>query len=159
MKLNTAINTIKRTYGIELLLKVVYNYASEIVCKDLGIAVPEYGFYNNSNSKTAGFYNYKSKNIGLNIAAIKPMLDDVITISDANKFMNKVVDMIAHELRHAYQDSKGLIDPANYTSVYDNFEGYWNDDLEVDARRYAQQNTLGIVFEITKDVIGIAECM
>lgn len=51
----------------------------------------------------------------------------------------KQLSSMAHELRHAKQLESGILDNYEYINGAEDFDAYFNQDIEIDARRYQEE--------------------
>lgn len=100
--------------------------------------IPEIDYYFNENVYDFGFYSSNENKIYINCLQL-----------DHPK---NIVKTIAHELRHCWQTEQINLpkelqndftkvlkfNDKNYIDPYDNYEAYWNQPMEVDARLYSE---------------------
>lgn len=111
-----------------------------------------------SNSKVLGYYDPNNKCIILNNNYLN---------SNFNQSYKTALDTILHEGRHAYQDQvvNNLIEHDNlveknewkynnehYYSPEKNYEKYWKQPIEVDARNFAKNYAIQIELDKAKTV-------
>lgn len=108
------------------------------IADELGIYPPELSFYYSPNEYDGGGFSGEYNIISLNMRNIDNP--------------ESLLGTLAHEMRHAWQHERACLpdelqtdlDRAlkfnfdNYISPYDNYEGYRNQLIEVDARTYAE---------------------
>ena len=154
MKINTAVKILNNYGGGKIILSIIYNVTADILCKQLNIQKPELYFY--ENNVTGGQYSPKNKWVALNVKSADALLE-ADNLMDCNYGFLRTVDLVAHELRHAWQDNNNMIDINNYTSIEKDYKKYMNDPIEVDAREYACKVSRQIVGEVMSMFANFAD--
>lgn len=74
-------------------------------------------------------------------------------------FFEKMCDTILHEYRHAYQTKTGMFDTCEYKKATKDYNEYYNQGCEVDAREWASKiwkengaQLLGAIFNFLEDL-------
>ncbi len=156
MKLTMAIGIITDIYNIDMAAKVLATYISKVACKELNIEEPEICTYTRSTKEVA-VYVPEAKQIGLNMKYVKELILSASTVN--MKPINEVAEFIVHEIRHAWQYAGNMETPKNYVNGNDNFDKYYNQPIEIDARQYAKENYRRYLQEAESMIIGMAEYM
>ena len=86
--------------------------------------------------------------ITLNINFIKKAFTEKNCIS----LLNNMIDTCLHECRHAWQFETGEFDFDAYITSSENFDAYYNQAIEVDARKFASRE-LKIMNTETKEAL------
>ena len=99
-------------------------------------------------SGAEGEYLIGKGTIVLNASYIKKAFEERNCIS----LLNNLLDTCLHECRHAWQFETKAYDFNKYISSSTNFDAYYNQSIEVDAREYAARE-LKIVSTETKEAL------
>lgn len=112
----------------------------DTIAKDLNLEnIPKIGYYYEESTYDMGAYSSIDNCIYINCYCL-----------DAPE---KIVRTIAHELRHCWQEEQInapdnlqsdfvkilKFNNENYIDPYDNYESYWNQPMEIDARMYVER--------------------
>lgn len=144
---------------------IIDDYISNIVASKartiLDVKVPLY--YEELSNKTMGRCRIIGK---MNIVQINecasPSNIAVLYKSDKDSaifFFEKICDTILHEYRHAYQIKTGMFDTCQYKKASKDYNAYYNQACEVDARKWASKTwkengtqLLSTVFSFLEDL-------
>ena len=145
------------SYGGSLLIaNVIFNTVADIVCEDLNINKPEFFCYSNNESKAGAAYNHKEKSIYMNLVCIEDLMSTINDKIDFNWMFVKQIELVAHELRHAWQDANGKLNLTDYVNVDGgDHDKYWNHPIEKDARSYGFRMAREIRDMVVECVIGL----
>lgn len=91
-----------------------------------------------------GVYDDINKSISLNYELIRPVDYMFAGLDEKDKKKREqyygiaihLLSSVVHELRHAWQDERGMLIGLQYTTAEEDFEKYRNQDIERDARAY-----------------------
>ena len=156
MKLSMAIRTIMDIYNVDMAAKILATYISKVACKELNIEEPEICTYARGTREVA-VYVPESKQIGLNMRYVKEL---ILSVNSMNmRPINEIAEFIVHEIRHAWQYAGNMEIPNNYVDGNIDFDKYYNQEIEVDARQYASKNYERYLHAAEPMIIGMAEYM
>lgn len=99
-------------------------------------------------SGAEGEYLIGKGTIVLNASYIKKAFEERNCIS----LLNNLLDTCLHECRHAWQFETGEFDFDAYIASSENFDAYYNQAIEVDARKFASRE-LRIIDTETKEAL------
>jgi hypothetical protein len=156
MKLTMAMRTITNIYNVDMAAKILATYISKVACEELNIEEPEICTYTRATKEIA-LYIPETKQIGLNMKYVKELILSASTMN--MKPINEVAEFIVHEIRHAWQYAGNMEIPKNYVNGNANFDKYYNQPIEIDAREYAKENYRRYLHAAESMIIGMAEYM
>lgn len=139
----------------------ISNIVASKACTMLDVKVPLY--YEELSNKTMGRCRIVGK---MNIVQINECASpsNIAELYKSDKdsaifFFNKMCDTILHEYRHAYQIKKGMFDTCQYKKASKDYNAYYNQACEVDAREWASKiwkengaQLLGAIFSFLEDL-------
>lgn len=156
MKVTMAIRTIMDIYNVDMAAKILATYISKVACEELNIEEPEICTYVRGTREVA-LYVPESKQIGLNMRYVKEL---ILSANSMNmRPINEIAEFVVHEIRHAWQYAGNMEIPKNYVNGNTDFDKYYNQEIEVDARQYASKNYERYLHAAESMIIGMAEYM